>query len=381
MQVVRLTSLGDLDGLRGEWNELAGSVPFRSWEWLETWWRIYQQAASRQTSELFTLAVFDEAGRLAGLAPWYLQRSTSQGRVVRFLGSGEVCSEYLGILSRPDCEEQVIASLARWMSAPPEVSPGACAADRNSWDLLELSAVATDDHIVRGLVEQLALQRHAVHCRTGPICWRIALPTTWEGYLEMLSKSHRKQLRRCERRAFETGRAQLRRATNRAELQQGLGILVSLHRRRRSSMGDSGCFASPLFYAFHQEVAAKLLNRGLLELVWLEFDGQPVAAEYQIVGKQTVYAYQSGIAPELLDLEPGRLITVATLKHAIAEGRTAFDFLRGNEPYKAHWRAEPRPTQDYFISPAGGTARLRHRLFVASDHMKDWVKSTLSARE
>jgi CelD/BcsL family acetyltransferase involved in cellulose biosynthesis len=381
MQVVRLTSLDELAGLRDEWNELAGGVPFRSWEWLESWWRVYQQPASRQVSELFTLAVRDSPGRLAGLAPWYVQRSASQGRVVRFLGSGEVCSDYLTVLSRPECEEQVIDSLAHWMSEPTDLAAGQAAADRNSWDLLELSAVAADDHVIRGLAERLAARRHAIHRRPGPNCWRIALPPSWDEYLELLSKSRRKQMRRCERRAFDTGRAQLRRVTSEAELRQGLEILVSLHRRRRASLGDSGCFASPQFYAFHQDIALQLLERGSLELVWLELDGQPVAAEYQIVSKQTVYAYQSGIDPDVLEHEPGRLITLATLKQAIAEGRTVFDFLRGNEPYKAHWRADPRPTYDYFISPARGTARLRHRLFVASDHMKDWVKNTLSLRE
>jgi CelD/BcsL family acetyltransferase involved in cellulose biosynthesis len=28
----------------------------------------------------------------------------------------------------------------------------------------------------------------------------------------------------------------------------------------------------------------------------------------------------------------------------MSEGHTRFDFLRGDEPYKAHWRAEPRST-------------------------------------
>ena len=36
--------------------------------------------------------------------------------------------------------------------------------------------------------------------------------------------------------------------------------------------------------------------------------------------------------------EPGRLITLASLQLAIAEHRRAFDFLRGDEAYKAHWR-------------------------------------------
>ena len=36
--------------------------------------------------------------------------------------------------------------------------------------------------------------------------------------------------------------------------------------------------------------------------------------------------------------------TIRAIQRAIAEGHTKFDFLRGDEPYKPHWRATPRPT-------------------------------------
>ena len=39
---------------------------------------------------------------------------------------------------------------------------------------------------------------------------------------------------------------------------------------------------------------------------WLEHDGQPVSVEYQFELGDTIYAYQSGVAPEALDIEPGR---------------------------------------------------------------------------
>jgi CelD/BcsL family acetyltransferase involved in cellulose biosynthesis len=370
IHVRRLRTAGDLTPLAGAWNALAGGVPFRSWEWLESWWRAY---GAEPGKELFTLTVVDDGGELLGLAPWYLDRWGSRRRVIRFLGSGEVCSDYLTILCRDGCEDEVTRALADWLSSAQEGS----AAGRPGWDLLELSGVDHGDKTVNRLVDHLAARGNLVHRRNRSTCWRVNLPNEWEGYLAKLSKSHRKQIRRLERNYFESGRAQLHEAQSESELDRGWGMLTRLHQRRRESLGDRGCFASPRFAAFHEETARRLLHRGNLRLVWLEIEGCPVAVEYQVLGKHVVYAYQSGIEPAALAHEPGRLITLVTLKRAIAEGLQAFDFLRGDEKYKAHWRAEPRPTQDVRVVSNTPGARLQHNLWLARGNVKSWIKQSL----
>ncbi len=115
-----------------------------------------------------------------------------------------------------------------------------------------------------------------------------------------------------------------------------------MHQRRWESLGKRGCFRSARFREFHREAATRLLATGDAEVFWLECDGRPIAAEYHLIGDRTVYAYQSGIAPDRLELEPGRLAVLATIREAIDDGRQCYDFLRGDEPYKAHWRASPR---------------------------------------
>jgi CelD/BcsL family acetyltransferase involved in cellulose biosynthesis len=372
IRVRRLTTAEDLTPLEGAWNALAGGVPFRSWEWLESWWRAYGAGSGK---ELFTLTVVDDRGELVGLAPWYLERWGSRRKVIRFLGSGEVCSDYLTILCREGCEEEVTSALADWLCLARE----SLVAGRPTWDLLELGGVDHADKTVNRLVEQLAVRGNLVHRRTRSSCWRANLPTEWDGYLATLSKSHRKQIRRLERNYFDSGRAQLHEARSEAELNRGWGMLTSLHRRRRESLGDRGCFASPRFAAFHDETTRRLLHCGSLRLVWLEIDRCPVAVEYQVLGRHVVYAYQSGIEPAALVHEPGRLITLATLKRAIAEGLRAFDFLRGDEKYKAHWRAEPRPTQDIRVISNTPGARLKHNLWLARGNVKNWIKQSLKS--
>jgi CelD/BcsL family acetyltransferase involved in cellulose biosynthesis len=369
MRVEQVESLEAAAPLAGAWNSLAQGVPFRSWEWLSCWWRHYGHG-----HELYTLAVFDDAGELAGVAPWYRDGSGS-ARVVRFLGTGDVCSEYLSVLCRPGQDMLVAETLAAALTGgnaihrrrSHEASPPA-------WDLLELTAVDARDAAVLGLTQALAERGCWLHRRLGPACWRVELPPTWDAYLALLSKSHRKQVRRLERHVLDTGRARLFTVHSPHDLAQGLDILYDLHQRRHNRPQQPGCFADERFAAFHREVAGMLLESGRLRLHWLELGGRPVAAEYHVSGGDAIYAYQSGVEPGALAEEPGRLAAIATLKLAIAQGYRAFDFLRGDEPYKAHWRAKPRETFELRTAAGRPAAQFRYRAWAAGQNVLEWAQ-------
>ncbi len=164
LRVRRLNNLDELAPLADDWNRLAQDVPFRRFDWLTTWWRHYGGA----NGELFVLAVEDEGGRLAGLAPWYIESTFLRGRVVQFLGGGEVCSEYVTILSSPGRERSVAGALAQWLSR------------ERSWELLELIGTEPSDRVVSALKDQLSAAGFAADERSGFNCWRIALPPSWD---------------------------------------------------------------------------------------------------------------------------------------------------------------------------------------------------------
>lgn len=368
MQVDRITSSEHLTALRGEWNLLTRGVPFRSWQWLHSWWRHY--GAGHQ---LFVLAVRNDQGLLVGVAPWYVETCATRGRVLRFLGSGQVCSDYQTVLTTPEYEEEVTCEIGAWLNRAATIGPRA-----NAWETLELSGVNATDSTVSRLVGELVGAGARVHRRAGPNCWRIALPATWDDYLASLSKSHRKQVRRVERRLLESDRTVLHTASDPNSLQRGMQVLVDLHQRRRQALGQPGCFACPNFSGFLHEAAGPLFASEQLQLHWVELDGRPVAAEFQLCGGGVTYAYQAGVDPDALEEEPGRLINVATLKKAIDDGQSGFDFLRGDEPYKAHWRAEPRPSIELHIAASSALARIRHGVWLAGYAMKHLIKSGLS---
>src|SRR5689334_4994131 len=131
-----------LERLATAWDALAGDIPFRSSTWARTWWKHYRDPRSR----LLVLIVADEQGAIVGIAPWYVAHSSRLGRVVRFLGSGEVCSDYLTILADPEFAPAVAARLAEWLA-------GDGAAE---WDLLDLTGVEQGDLTIAQLTHVLA---------------------------------------------------------------------------------------------------------------------------------------------------------------------------------------------------------------------------------
>jgi CelD/BcsL family acetyltransferase involved in cellulose biosynthesis len=172
---------------------------------------------------------------------------------------------------------------------------------------------------------------------------------------------------------LESGRARLHTATAPDELPRAFAILVDLHQSRRTFLGQPGRFSSPRFTAFHRDVSHRLAKNGRCALHWLEIDGRPAAAEYHFRGGGLNFAYQSGIDPERLEHEPGNLITVALVKQAIERGDRVVDFLRGDEAYKSHFRAEPRPTVRFRIAAPRWQARCRLLGWTAARSVKNWL--------
>jgi len=244
----------------------------------------------------------------------------------------------------------------------------------DDWDLLDFTGVDADDASTFALHAAFAESGCTATAARGERCWSIDLPRDWEEFLALQSKSHRKQLRQLERRVLKAGLARWRLVESADEFDATWKVLEDLHQRRRQSLGQPGCFSSPKWAAFHRDVARQLLDDGRLRLSRLDMDGTPVAAEYHLAGSRATYAYQGGVDPTRLTEEPGRLSTICCIQRAIAEKHDRFEFLRGDEPYKAHWRAVPTETRRLRAAPPRTWARLRHRTWSEAERIGRFAK-------
>ncbi|MEQ8211193.1 MAG: GNAT family N-acetyltransferase [Lacipirellulaceae bacterium] len=351
MNVECLETLDALEPYWARWDELAGDCVFRSALWQRTWIEHYcfcaQSSEQQADSNLRVIVVRDDSDQIVAILPCYEKQSFALGRVWRLVGDGEVCSDHLGFLFEQERADQAVEAIAEYL------------ARRDDWDCFDFTYFDANDDASCLLAEVLKTHNCFVESSPGPNCWSIDLPETWDGYLMMLSKSHRKHIRRLQRSAAAAGPIEWHLVEDEQDFEAAWANLVDLHQRRRHSLGEPGCFASTSWAEFHKDIAQKLLSAGILRLSSLELGGRFAAAEYQFATPTTISAYQGGLDPDRLDEQPGRLSLIHTIQHAISQGCTRYDLMRGDEPYKASWRAEPNRTLRVQVTPARLSARLR----------------------
>jgi len=329
-----------------DWERLAGQRLFLAPRWLLTWWKHYRQSNSR----LQIVTLRDEGGWLIGLAPWYQRRTLLHGNEIHLLGSGEVCSDYLSVLAKPGEETRVVRALADRI--PCEFAE----IDRFFFEGLDAS-----DLVMHQLAQAMRDRRYEVNQLPLLASYRLALPVTWEAWVAQLSRSRRHRVRQLWRNEFDTGQATVHIADH-LTFEKGFSILVDLHQKRRNQLGQRGCFASHRFRRFLEEAAGEHLASGQLRLQWIELEGRPVAVELDLTEGDTMLHYCSGIAIDCDYARPGWLGVTAAIRNAIESGKTTFDFLRGDEEYKSHWRGQPVPMRNLELVPPRLGAIIRSRV-------------------
>lgn len=331
-----------LASLAGEWNDLlarsrADSV-FLTWEFVTAWLDVL-----RPQCELRVLAVRDEEGCLAGIAPFYLAPLKLVGalpyRCLRVLGDEGSAADYPDIIADTQREPEVLAALADALT------------DLSGWDCLWMARVAT----WRGAVDriQALCDRAGFSIRTrGRPFSIIYLPASFDDYLNLLSKKTRYNLRRGRRQCEDLGPTRMITCANTGDIPLFLDELVRLHQSHWESAGDMGTFRRhPDLRLFFEEAARRMLSRGWLRLSGLEIRGQMHAAQYGFAYRGTYSAIQEGYDPGLAEVTcgVGNVARAAAIEGAIAEGLRVYDFLDGDTWHKQRWGAEVHEGHDLFV--------------------------------
>ena len=329
-----LQSREEFNLLLPEWKELflrcPSSTPFQHPQWLMAWVQEFQPR------NLVGIEI-REAGRLVAFAPLLIYHRNDE-RVLAFAGGG--ISDCLGVLLEPDHGSTVVLELLHAV----QMIPG--------WNVLDLtdlplSSFLLDSHMLRPYVKEHDL------------CFVLPLPATKEELVESLSKRQWANLRNARSRTGRKGGAVVEPATpsNAAEF---LEDLFRLHTNRWRDRGQSGVLRDTHVQEFHRAVTPSLLSSGLLRLYRIRMNDRTIAVNYSFFHRQSVYCYLQGFDPEFSYFSPGMQLMFAVIEEAIRFGARRFDFLRGEEEYKLHWR--PR-------------AEATYRIEIPRSHAPIWLRS------
>lgn len=173
------------------------------------------------------------------------------------------------------------------------------------------------------------------------ICPYVALPDTFEAYLENhLSSQTRQKMRRFLRK-IDGVEYRITRATAET-VKRDLDILFGFWRARWTPV--KGAEKTETLVRLSREMLEDCFAEGDLDLPVLWAGERPLGALANILDrrKKIVLFYITGRDEEWKLPPPGLMLHGDAIRRAIAEGFRAYDFLRGNEPYKYAFGVEER---------------------------------------
>jgi CelD/BcsL family acetyltransferase involved in cellulose biosynthesis len=161
----------------------------------------------------------------------------------------------------------------------------------------------------------------------------LQLPPSVDDYHVLIGKKERHELRRKRRRYEE----QVGPATLRTDTGPGFGFdeFVRLH---RLAPGEKGNFMTGERHRFF----SRLAGQDGWRVDYLENNGSATACLFGWTDGSDYYLYNSSFDPAVQAASPGQVLLAEMIEHAITEGWGVFDFLKGDESYKARLGAVPR---------------------------------------
>jgi CelD/BcsL family acetyltransferase involved in cellulose biosynthesis len=167
----------------------------------------------------------------------------------------------------------------------------------------------------------------------------------------LLDKKQRHELRRKLRKADTEADTRFVIVGPDHDLQAAMQTFIALHQK---STPEKDKFMDPQMQRFFFDAAQVLQERGWLQLTFIEMDGEKAASLLNFDYGNAILVYNSGYDPaRFSQLSPGIIVTARCIEHAVALGRSKFDFLRGNEIYKYRFGGQDTEVRRLLIARPG----------------------------
>jgi CelD/BcsL family acetyltransferase involved in cellulose biosynthesis len=212
----------------------------------------------------------------------------------------------------------------------------------------------------------LRIAKH--ECATCPY---IQLSSSWEEYIESLSKNTRYNVKRRMRNLEKNFKTKYFVWQNIEKLEYAMERLAFLHNKRWEEKGSKHSFSSIEYNTFHLSVAREFASKGWLHLSCLELDGEIAGMLYDYSYKNKLFYYQGGFDPELYKYSLGLVLRAYVIQKAIEDGIKEIDLLKGGYEHKYKWTESDRHTINLVI----GKNTLGSKLFFFDVFRKPEMKA------
>jgi len=312
-------TLAVFDELADEWDALLPPGNSLNFFMRSTWQRIWWNCLG--VGDLFVLAVRDDDGPLAGIAPLYVVPEPG-GRASLGVVGGVDVTDYVDLITAPGRERDVLGAVLSYL----------CSSQTPDWSSLHVRNVP-ESSSTRQILPELAAQNGLrATISVEDVCPVVDLPDSYEAYLEALPKKERHELRRKRRRAEanDVGYYTVGQEHDIHEEVEAFLTLMALYTPEKAEF-----LKQPGHREFFKAIGPAMLEQGLLDLSFLTVEGKRAAAMWSYAYGDRMMLYNSGLDPAGFSaLSPGIVLLSYNIEHTIARGFKKYDFLQGDEEYK-----------------------------------------------
>ncbi|HSJ89290.1 MAG TPA: GNAT family N-acetyltransferase [Anaerolineales bacterium] len=303
------------------WNALVEQsiidTPFSRHEYLSEWWKTLG-GGEWNLAELVLVSA-TENDQLVGIAPLFLADYDGQ-RALMLVGSIEI-SDYLDLIVRADDHARFVSGLLDFLASP-------AANDWSALDWYNLPDSSPTLAVLKAESEKRGWSHHEEIYRPTP---RIPLNGSFEEYLSRIDKKQRHEIRRKMRRAAESEKnVRFHILDSTADIESEMNAFFDL----MVQDPNKEKFLHPEMREQMTVTIRNAFQRGYLWLGFLEVNGDKAAASLNFDYKNKLWGYNSGVGREHMELSPGWVLLAHVIQWCCENGRSEFDFMRGDEEYK-----------------------------------------------
>lgn len=356
MRIEAITTYEAFANLKENWEAVYAADPeaqfFLSWTWLSGWlkelswhWIIL---AAKPTAEASTYVAFFPLKYRA-------KKNKQGGTSIEIAMAGNRAADYTGFICIPEFQDNAVQAFA-------------ISLESKKWNSLHLENLLVSDQRFNLFLKHFPRDNFArTHVKLfddvgnidNNICPYVSLPTDWESYLNnALSTNTRQKVRRFLRKIETCGDVRITHAetdTIEDNLDMLLQFWVSKWGERKGDRLDRivNVVRNMLTHCFDKEML-------FLPVLWK--GEMPVGALASLIDKEkrSLLFYIAGRDPALNNPPPGFILHAYSIRYAISNGFTTYDFLRGNEPYKYLFGSEERYIRNVIVRAKNTENTVQH---------------------
>lgn len=336
--------------LEDEWNdavERAGVAhPFLRHEWVRTWWDAFRTPGAR-----LYIQVVRAHGEITAIAPFMRDTTWMYGvpvRRVRFIQNDHTPRADFIIAAQPEESYRAIWRALR--------------ADRDRWDVLQLSQVQRESNTGRVVHDLAAADGFGTGLWKSGDSPYLPLSGTWEEYLNRLPAKFRSNLRNRMSRLTRLGAPTLEVLTERSAIEAACEEAWRLESSGWKREAGTAITCDPAVHRFYTDLVERGTAAGWLQLLFLKAGHRRIAASYGARFDNRLFLFKTGYDPEFATAAPFKLLTYLAIQEAFAQGLTEVDFLGDAEPWKLEWTSSSRGHDWVFVFADTWRGRLVHSI-------------------